>query len=192
MKTIKNLTLIATALFAFGWTTACQKGAETSKNTTNQPVANNSNIDNKNAANQSPANTSEANKTETDKPSAGSLATPGDAYKAAYAARQKKDVAGLKKALSKDALDFFTEMGKVDGKTLEEALKELADKPQAKTAETRNEKIEGNKATLEYLDEKGSWSPMEFIKEGNDWKLTIPKFDEAEKPADKPANKPGK
>jgi hypothetical protein len=192
MKTIKDLTLMIAALFAFGWTIACQKGAETGKNTTNQPAANNTAADNKNAVSQPPANTSEANKTESDKPSAGSLATPGDAYKAAYAARQKKDIGALKKALSKDALDFFTEMGKVDGKTLEDALKELADRPQAKTAETRNEKIDGNKATLEYLDEKGSWSPMEFVKEGNDWKLTIPKFDEPDKPADKPTNKPGK
>ncbi len=145
--------------------TACQKSVETNKAVVNQPSANTTaNI-----------NQPTANKTETDKPTVGSLATPTDAYKAAYFARQKKDIEGLKKVLSKDALEFFTEMGKSDGKTLNDGLKQLAERPQAATAETRNEKIYDDTAKLEYLDEKGKWSPMDFVKEGNDWKLTISK-----------------
>ena len=152
----------------------------------NQPANNTANADNKSNINQPVANQPDANKTESsDKSTTGSLATPTDAYKAAYSARQKKDIAALRKVMSKDALDFFTEMSKIDGKTLDDALKQLADKPQAATAETRNEKITGDKATLEYLDEKGGWSPMDFIKVGNDWKLTIPKFDEEKDAEDK-------
>ncbi len=79
--------------------------------------------------------------------------------------------------MSKDALEFFTMMGKEEGKTLDDGLKDLIERPLAKTAETRNEKIDGDKATLEYLDEKGGWSPMDFIKEDGAWKLTIPKGD---------------
>ncbi len=45
---------------------------------------------------------------------------------------------------------------------------------QAATAEVRNEKITGETATLEYLDETGKWKVMDFIKEGSDWKMTIP------------------
>jgi hypothetical protein len=168
---MKHLTLIATAIFVIG-SMACQTTTVTNKPATNQPTANVAN------ANQSPANQSTANTSETGTSTVGSLATPADAYKAAYAARQKKDVAALKKVLSADALDFFTEMGKEEKKSLDDILKELSERPQAKTAETRNEKIDGNKATLEYLDDKGNWSPMDFIKEGNDWKLTIPKFED--------------
>jgi hypothetical protein len=94
---------------------------------------------------------------------------------AGYTARQNKDIATLKRVFSKDAIEFLTEIGNEEKKTLEDQLRELADRPQATTAETRNEKITGNRATLEYLDEKGKWSPMEFAKEGNDWKIDLPK-----------------
>lgn len=104
-----------------------------------------------------------------------SLATPTDAYKAGYAARQKKEIALLKRVLSKDAQEFLADIGKDENKTLDDQLKELADKPQAKTAETRNEKINGNRATLEYLNEAGKWVTMDFVKEGNEWKIDLPK-----------------
>ncbi len=81
----------------------------------------------------------------------------------------------LKQVLSKDALGFLTEIAEIDKKTLDDQLKELADKPQAASAETRNEKINGNRASLEYLDEDGKWSSMEFTKEGSDWKIDLPK-----------------
>jgi hypothetical protein len=160
------------ALFIFGPLNACSSSQNTeTKNTTANPPAANSAAN----ANQTSADKPVANKTETEKPASSSLATPSDAYKAAYNARQKKDLEGLKKVMSKDALEFFTMMG--DGKTPDEGLKQLIERPQAATAETRNEKISGDKATLEYLSEKGTWGPMDFVKEGADWKLTIPKPD---------------
>jgi hypothetical protein len=66
-------------------------------------------------------------------------------------------------------------MGKAEQKTLDDELKELCAAPQATTAEAGNEKITGDHATLEYLDEKGKWSAMGFVKEGDDWKMTLPK-----------------
>ncbi|HKO97651.1 MAG TPA: hypothetical protein VJU86_11700 [Pyrinomonadaceae bacterium] len=104
-----------------------------------------------------------------------SLTTPTETYKTGYAARQNKDIATLKRVFSKDAIEFLTEVSKEEKKTLDDQLKELADRPQAATAETRNEKITGNRASLEYLDEKGKWSQMDFAKEGNDWKIDLPK-----------------
>jgi|CXWL01.1.fsa_nt_gi hypothetical protein len=114
--------------------------------------------------------------------STNSIATPTDAYKAAYAARKNKDVPALKKLMSKDIIEFFTELGGMGDKkqTLDELLFELCEKPQAPTAEARNEKIDGDTATIEYLDEKGGWSTMDFIKEDGGWKLTIPKFDKSD------------
>ena len=164
---LNKYVIIAVVLFILGWTNACSK-AEVKNTAVNSPATNNTAN-----ANQSPANKTETTKTETDKPATASLATPSDAYKAAYNARQKKDLEALRKVMSKDALEFFTMMG--DGKSADDGLKQLMERPQAATAETRSEKINGDKATLEYLDEKGSWGPMDFVKEGGDWKLTIPK-----------------
>lgn len=107
----------------------------------------------------------------------GSLATPTEAYRTAYELRRNKDVPGLKKVLSADILEFFTEMGKVEGKSLEEMLMDLAEKPQAAEPEARNEKISGDRATIEFKDDKGEWSEMDFIKVGSEWKLTLPKAD---------------
>ena len=66
-------------------------------------------------------------------------------------------------------------MGQSDKKTLDDQLKELSDKPQASSAETRNQKITGNRASLEYLNENGKWVQMDFSKEGNEWKIDLPK-----------------
>ncbi|HEV2801000.1 MAG TPA: hypothetical protein VGW12_10915 [Pyrinomonadaceae bacterium] len=168
-----NCPMLAAALFALGCATACGVSTEQPKSsTTNQPAsqtATSSSTPATVAANATPPNTAN------DKPSTGAMATPTEAYKTAYAARQKKDVEGLKRVLSKDIIDFFQTIAEAENKKLEDALKELAEKPQATTDETRNEKIEGDTATLEYLDEKGKWKTMDFVKEGNDWKLTIPK-----------------
>ena len=111
-------------------------------------------------------------------PSTGSLATPSDAYRTAYDMREKKDVAGLKKVMSKELLDFLTMMGESDKKSLDDQIAEIFDQPQAKTNESRNEKITGDRATVEYPDEDGEWKTMDFVKEGQEWKMTIPKNDQ--------------
>ena len=38
----------------------------------------------------------------------------------------------------------------------------------------RDEKITGNRAVLEFKDENGKWTEMDFVKEGGGWKLTLP------------------
>jgi len=92
--------------------------------------------------------------------------------------REKKDVAGLKKVMSKELLDFLTMMGESDKKSLDDQIAEIFDQPQAKTNESRNEKITGDRATVEYPDEDGEWKTMDFVKEGQEWKMTIPKNDQ--------------
>jgi hypothetical protein len=160
--------LILATIFLLAAMTACQKAAESNANSNRSA----SNTTAPPAANSSPA---EAARTSESPAASGSLATPTETYKTGYAARKNKDIAGLKRVLSKEALDFLTEMGKEEKKTLDDQLKALADRPQADKAETRNEKIDGDTATLEYLNERGTWSKMDFVKEGNDWKIGFPK-----------------
>jgi predicted lipid-binding transport protein (Tim44 family) len=105
---------------------------------------------------------------------AGSLATPTEAYKTAYAVREKKDVEGLKKIMSKDVLEFLSMMAEADKKTLDDLIKDIFVKPQAPEPKTRNEKISGDHATVEYIDEKGEWSVMDFSKEDGVWKMSLP------------------
>ncbi len=113
----------------------------------------------------------------TETASVGSLATPTDADKTAYELRKKKDVEGLKSIMSKEIKEFLTMMGEADKKSLDDVVKEMCDKPQADKAESRNEKIKGDTATVEYLTEKGDWKTMDFEKVDGKWLLTFPKAD---------------
>jgi len=149
--------------------TACQK-SELANGATSTP-------ENKAAANvTNVANTSNAANTSAATSGSADLSTPTAAYKTAYNARKNKDIPTLKRVLSKDVQDFLTEIGKADDnekKSLDDMLKELCEQPQAPTAETRNEKINGDKASLEYLDEKGSWENMDLVKDNGEWKISI-------------------
>lgn len=99
--------------------------------------------------------------------------TPTDAYKTALAATKAVDFESLKKVVSKDVLEFFKFMSE-GGESSDELMSEMLGSKQGETGEVRNEKISGNKATIEYKDEKGEWKTMDFVKEDGSWKLTLP------------------
>ena len=166
MKNIKLISLAA-ILFTSTGLAGCQKtdSNNSAANKTNKSVT----------SNNSAANTTATSVANTDSGSVGSLATPTDAYKTAYDCRKRKDVECLKKVMSKDILDFLKMMGEDDKKSIDDMLKELCERPQAATAESRNEKITGETATLEYLAEDGKWQTMDFEKVGNDWQMGAPK-----------------
>ena len=128
------------------------------------------------------ANTAQQSKaTETqpikiDESPAVSPGTPTAVYKTAYAARKNKDIPTLKRLMSKDALEFMSIFIE-PGQTIDDALQQMTQRPQAATDESRNEKITGDKATIEYPDENGKWKTMDFVKEDGAWKITMPKAD---------------
>jgi hypothetical protein len=106
--------------------------------------------------------------------------SPSATLKAYFEALQKKDAAGLKKTLSKGTLEMFEQFAKAQSppKTLDEALQTgLASATSAdsnKMPETRNEKVEGEKATLEVKNDKtGQWETVPFVKEDGDWKIAF-------------------
>ena len=104
--------------------------------------------------------------------------TPTATFKAFYEASKKKDVAGIKKTLSKGTLDMFDKLAKEQNKTTDEMLKEVdKDDKSEKMPETRNEKITGDTATLEVKNDKTNrWDPLPFVKENGEWKIALDKF----------------
>jgi predicted lipid-binding transport protein (Tim44 family) len=178
MKITNAIILKTIALVALGTATACHSTTTAGTNSANPP-ANSSAAPTGPRADKETADKPAAPEVavkDSDKTSTVSAATPTEAYKAAYAARQNKDVAALKKLMSKDALEFL-EIFSEPGKSIDDTLRKMMETPQAATDESRNEKITGETATIEYPDGQGKWKKMDFIKEGGEWKLHIPKPD---------------
>jgi len=111
--------------------------------------------------------------------SSGPGSSPTSTYKAFFDAQKKKDVAAIKKSLSKGSLDMMEKAAREQKKTVDEALKEGLESPAAKAEKappTRNEKIDGNNATLEVQDEESKkWETMYFVKENGAWKIALDK-----------------
>ncbi len=102
--------------------------------------------------------------------------SPTATLKAFYEATQKKDAEGIKKTLSKGTLEMLEGFAKAQGKSLDESLKSgLANDTAAdKLPESRNEKIDGDKATLEVKNDKtGTWETVPFVKEDGMWKIAF-------------------
>ena len=106
--------------------------------------------------------------------------SPTATFKAFYEAQKNKDVPGIKKTLSKNSLAMFDKVAKEQHKTVDEMLREGFDEPTFKSPnmpETRNEKIDGETATLEVQDsDTKKWEKMYFVKEDGDWKLAFDKL----------------
>jgi len=103
--------------------------------------------------------------------------SPTATFKAFFEAQQKKDVAGMKKNLSKTSLAIMEKSAKEQNKSIDDAIKEQLENPASKTdkiPEIRNEKINGNEATLELRNEDtNKWDTMYFLKEDNAWKIAL-------------------
>ena len=105
--------------------------------------------------------------------------SPTSTFKAFWEAQKKKDVAGMKKTLSKSSVQMMETAAKAQGKSVDDALKEGFESPGAKsekTPETRDEKIDGDSATLEVQDsDTKKWSKVYFVKEEKEWKIALDK-----------------
>ena len=174
MSLLKTSAVITFAAAMIGSTSACQSGANTNANTT--VSVNTANANTNTAAVVPAANTSDSAGATT----AFDASTPTAAYNTAYNARKNKDVATLKKLMSKDILEFFEIVAESESeggkkKTVDDVLMELCEKPLPPKPETKDEEINGDRATLEYRDEEGEWSTMDFDKVDGMWKLGAPK-----------------
>jgi hypothetical protein len=108
--------------------------------------------------------------------SSSSSLSPTDTLKAYYDAANKKDVAGIKKYLSKGTLNMMEVGAKNMGKNLDDALKESASTtPQAATPKFGNEKVTGDNATVD-ISSEGQTIAMPLVKEGGEWKIAMDKL----------------
>jgi hypothetical protein len=142
----------------------------------------NSNITNANTVNASASPTATiAQPSSTPTPITGdSGPTPAGAFTAYYEAIKRKDDAAIKNLFSKSTLDMMEERAQKSNKTVDavikQGLEEIGKDLPADVPKMRNEKVEGDKATLEVRDEqKDKWQLVHLVKEDGQWKLV---FDE--------------
>jgi Domain of unknown function (DUF4878) len=105
--------------------------------------------------------------------------SPTATFQAFYESLKNKDVEAYKKLVSKDALMMLEGRATNMDRTLEEYIKMEMDKPTLKLPdklETRNEKIEGEKATLEVENTEGRWNTVPLVKEDGQWKVAVEKL----------------
>jgi flagellar basal body L-ring protein FlgH len=159
----KHLTrLVAILSFAAFALAGCSKPATNTNNS-------NSNSNNSNTTSTTPANSPAPPTTP-----AGDYSTPTAAFKTFYEAAKANNVEGIKRSVSKKTLEEMTKEAAKENKTLDETIKETIKDSPSSFPETRNEKITGDKATLEFKDDKMErWNKASFVKEDGGWKLAL-------------------
>lgn len=107
--------------------------------------------------------------------SKGSNSTPTATFQTFYNAVKNTDVNAIKSVMPKKNLDQAESEAKTKGVALDDSLKvelkRMSTRLPATMPEIRNEKIEGDKATLEFKDGE-DWEKVGFIKEDDGWKLS--------------------
>lgn len=103
---------------------------------------------------------------------AANSSTPLETLKTYTQAIKKKDTTTMKLLLSEDSIKMSEQEAKSLGVPLDEVVKhETLFKESQSTVEFRNEKIEGDKATIEMKDSMGIWNTVYFVREEGVWKI---------------------
>jgi len=99
-------------------------------------------------------------------------ATPVQTFQTYVKALKKKDLTTVKLLLSSDTIKMHEQEARAEGVTLDDIVKRetLLGEGQT-TVEYRNEKIDGDRATLEFKNSYGAWETLPFLRENGDWKI---------------------
>lgn len=106
--------------------------------------------------------------------------SPTEAYQQFHSAVQRQDVSAMKQTFSKktlEGIDVFAKKLKISSDEALQTVIKSYKEGSPKTAEFKDEKIDGEKATLEVKSSGGKWSTYQFIKEDNSWKIVIEGLD---------------
>ena len=98
--------------------------------------------------------------------------TPLETFKAYVNAVKQKNTTKMKMLLSSESIKMHEQEAKAQNLTLDDVVKrETLFSEGQKTVEFRNQKIEGDKATLEVKNSFGSWETVPFVREEGEWKI---------------------
>jgi len=83
-----------------------------------------------------------------------------------------KDYSAMKVLLSDSTLKMHEQEAKSMNTNVDDIIKRQSlVAPDQKTVEYRNEKIQGDKATLQYKNSYGQWDTLPFVREDGVWKI---------------------
>ena len=78
----------------------------------------------------------------------------------------------MKLLLSSGTIKMHEQEAKAQGVSLDDIVKrETLISPDQTTVEYKNEKIDGDKATLEFKNSYGAWETLPFVREEGGWKI---------------------
>jgi hypothetical protein len=103
--------------------------------------------------------------------------TPLDTLKAYMQAIKKKDPTEMKLLLSKGSLKMAEDEARAQNTTVDEIIKrETLFTETQKTVEFKNEKTDGERATIEVKNSYGQWDTVPFNKEDGEWKIAKERY----------------
>jgi DNA-binding transcriptional regulator GbsR (MarR family) len=98
--------------------------------------------------------------------------TPFETFKTYTKAVKRKDIEAMKSLLSDASIKMHEQEAKAQNSNLEEIVKRQTLFGENQTElKYRNEKIEGDRATLEIMNAYSMWQKVPFIKENGVWKI---------------------
>jgi len=98
--------------------------------------------------------------------------TPLEAFKSYVNAVKQKDTTKMKLLLSSESIKMHEQEAKAQNVTLDDIVRrETLFTEGQKTVEVRDQKIEGDKATLEVKNSFGAWETVPFVREDDGWKI---------------------
>ena len=98
--------------------------------------------------------------------------SPLETLKAYTTAIKKKDLTTMKLLLSDSSIKMAEQEAKAQNVTLDEIVKrETLFRENQSTVEFRNEKIDGDRATIEMKDSVDTWNTVPFVREEGVWKI---------------------
>jgi hypothetical protein len=98
--------------------------------------------------------------------------TPLETLKAYGSAYKKKDTTAMKLLLSEESLKMHEQEAKAQNATVDDVVRrETLFSENQTTAEFRNERLDGGRATIEMKDAMGIWNTVHFVREDGEWKI---------------------
>ncbi|CAN5364032.1 hypothetical protein BH10ACI2_BH10ACI2_06650 [soil metagenome] len=104
-------------------------------------------------------------------------ATPTETFQTYAKAIKKKDITTMKLLLSNATIKMHEQEAKAQGTTVDDIVKrETLFTESQKKVEYRNEKIDGDKASLEVKNSYDVWENLPFVREDGVWKIDKKSF----------------